>query len=409
VVDTLTQAVLLLTAHFGRSAPGQPKPLGPSEYGRLAQWLRENGLDPHQLLLDDAASVLSGWQDQSIPVDRIRNLLGRSAALGLELEKWERAGLWIMTRASPSYPTRLKRWLKIDAPPFLIGCGPQTLLNAGGVAVVGSRDATTSELALASRLGRCAAEESINVVSGGANGVDETAISAAVDTGGTAVGVLADHLLRAATSKRYRDGILSERLTLVSPFNPEAAFDVGNAMSRNRYIYCLSDAGVVVATANGSGGTWNGAMQDLKHGWVPLWISRDIGMDAGGSVLVEKGARWLPHGDFRVSELLSESHDPGSDQTSALARPMAPESPRPTVERSPDGPEFYELFVRHLRVEATAEPVTAAHLCRALDLEKAQVNAWLERAVADGHIRKLMRPVRYEHISAAASQPKLFS
>ncbi len=43
--------------------------------------------------------------------------------------------------------------------------------------------------------------------------------------------------MRAATSGRFRKYLLADNLTLVIPFNPEASFNVGNAMARNHYIY----------------------------------------------------------------------------------------------------------------------------------------------------------------------------
>ena len=41
---------------------------------------------------------------------------------------------------------------------------------------------------------------------------------------------------------------------------------------RNKYIYCLAASAAVVASRQGSGGTWNGAVESLKHGWVPRCI-----------------------------------------------------------------------------------------------------------------------------------------
>ncbi len=406
MIDEQTQAVLLLSAHFGKTATGQPKPLGPSEYGRLAQWLYEHDLEPRDMLLHDTAEILAGWQDPRIPIERVQYLLGRSAALGFELEKWGRTGLWVLTRASPQYPIRLKRQLRSDAPPVLIGAGNQEVLNAGGLAVVGSRDAIASELALASRLGKCAAGEVINITSGGAGGIDETAMLGALEAGGTAVGVFANQLLRAATSKKYRDALLDGRVALVSPFNPEAAFDVGNAMSRNRYIYCLADAAVVVATGDGTGGTWNGAMQDLKEGWVPLWVNREIG-SAGGGVLVEKGARWLPDGEYRISDLLTSSPDSHSVLES-VAPVQASNSPQSSG-AVPVDTALYDLFVRRVRSLAARGPVTARDLGASLQLENKQVSVWLDRAVADGHLQKATRPVRYVLPESAASQPQLFA
>jgi predicted Rossmann fold nucleotide-binding protein DprA/Smf involved in DNA uptake len=57
---------------------------------------------------------------------------------------------------------------------------------------------------------------------------------------------------------------MSGDLVLITPFNPEAGFNVGHAMARNRYIYCLADAAVVVSSAAGKGGTWSGALEDIE-------------------------------------------------------------------------------------------------------------------------------------------------
>ncbi len=114
-------------------------------------------------------------------------------------------------------------------------------------------------------------------------------MTSALRSEGTVVGIVADSLLRTATSKRYREYLLSGHLALISLFNPNVGFNVGNAMSRNKYIYCLADAAVVVSSANGKGGTWNGTIEDLKAGWIPLQVNRQ--RERGiGSHLVRKGA-----------------------------------------------------------------------------------------------------------------------
>jgi predicted Rossmann fold nucleotide-binding protein DprA/Smf involved in DNA uptake len=224
---------------------------------------------------------------------------------------------------------------------------------------------------------------------------------AAIDAGGTAVGVLADHLLRAATSKKFRDGLMNQRLALVSPFNPEAGFDVGNAMSRNRYIYCLADAAVVAATSHGSGGTWHGAVQNLREGWVPLWISRSIDANAGGGTLIEKGARWLPPNGFDVSRLLSLTQ---ADATAVSVDNAV------SGGKTPSQPELYALFLQRARELMSEQPATVAHICDRLDLHKSQVEAWLARAVSDGELDKVMtRPVRYALVDTSTNQPSLFS
>lgn len=310
-----TQAILLMTVWFTKAGKDEPKPLSPAEWGRFAAWLRDQEKSPEVLLTSrDPLDCLEGWLDRSVTPDRIRHLLGRSAALGLALEKWQRAGLWVMTRSDPDYPVRLKRRLKFDAPPVLFGCGNRRLLDQGGIAVVGSRAAGEGELADTTRLSARIAAQGLSVISGGARGIDEAAMLGALAHEGTAVGVLADSLLRAATSAKYRPGLMKNDLALVSPFNPEAGFDVGNAMRRNRYIYCLAEAGIVVTTSKESGGTWNGAIENLKNGWVPLWVRESSDPEPGNAALVQQGARWLPSEELDVSSLISRESSEGPGQ-----------------------------------------------------------------------------------------------
>src|SRR5678816_2198296 len=111
-VSSHTQAVLLLTAYFGKPSSGEARPLSAAEWVRLAEHLTNQGLPPETLLRQDPAQLLEGWADNSITLNRIESLLGRGGALGLAMEKWERAGLWVMTLADSDYPERLKRLLK---------------------------------------------------------------------------------------------------------------------------------------------------------------------------------------------------------------------------------------------------------------------------------------------------------
>ena len=129
-------------------------------------------------------------------------------------------------------------------------------------------------------------------------------MQATLEREGTAVGMLADGLLRAAMSAAWRKRLLSGDLVLTSAVNPEAGFHVGHAMTRNRYVYCLADAAVVVASAAGRGGTWNGAVDGLKGGWVPVWTRRNRSTSSGNPELVTRGARWLPEPLASLDSLL---------------------------------------------------------------------------------------------------------
>ena len=104
--------------------------------------------------------------------------------LSLAVETWQSAGVWVTSRHEMDYPERLHR-LKQNAPPLLYGCGEKKLLSRGGLAIVGSRDVDAAGEEFTKRAAASAAREEIQVVSGGARGVDQLAMLAALEAGGT--------------------------------------------------------------------------------------------------------------------------------------------------------------------------------------------------------------------------------
>ena len=315
------QAMMLLTVSLGKPDNADEKPLSVREWSRLAAWLKEREIEPSDLLKGDVKSKLSGWMDRSVTLSRLEHLIGRGGTLGLALERWRRAGIWVIARPESEYPDRLKRRLQLASPPILFGCGNKALLDRGGIAVVGSRAAGREDIEFTEDLGKEVARQGLSIVSGGARGVDESAMLGALRSEGTAIGVLADSLLRSGTSERFRKYLLSGDLVLTTPFNPEAGFNVGNAMSRNRYIYGLADAAVVISSTPDKGGTWNGALEDLKAAWVPLWVKRTKNEKSGNPELVRRGARWLPD-DLASLECLMNGSTGRSDDSDHAGLPL---------------------------------------------------------------------------------------
>ena len=153
-----------MTAWFSKPAKGEPKPLTPKEWGRFALWLKEKGRSPEALLeTSDISRSLDGWSDRSIDENRIRYLLERAGALGIALEKWQRAGLWVMTRSDPDYPTRLRDFEGRRAACPVRGrqadnCGSRS------IAVVGSRDISPDDLEFSTQLGgQCVARPKLGL------------------------------------------------------------------------------------------------------------------------------------------------------------------------------------------------------------------------------------------------------
>jgi predicted Rossmann fold nucleotide-binding protein DprA/Smf involved in DNA uptake len=288
-----TQAALLLCSPLRAGKSKGVSPLSIGEFNELEKQLQRIGANLEQLLEDDASALLKNL-GLTIDAEKITALLGRGFMLSMAMETWQSAGVWVTSRNEADYPERLLR-LKQNSPPLLYGCGEKIILSRGGLAVVGSRDVDAAGETFTRNVAAKAAHEQMQIVSGGARGVDQFAMLAALEAGGTVVGVLADSLLRSATSGKAREAIQDGCLTLVSAFDPEAGFNVGNAMQRNKQIYALADFGLVVSSGYNEGGTWSGAIEQLeKLHLAPIFVRAGDGVPEGNRQLLRRDALSFP-------------------------------------------------------------------------------------------------------------------
>lgn len=380
-INIKDQVVILLTVWFGSVGKSGLTPLTPSEWQSFSLWLKEKERCPETLLMnEDLNRYLEDWDNKNITADRVRSLLARAGALGLSLERWHRAGLWVMTCFDKDYPSRLKNRVAY-MPPVLFGCGNRKLLNNGGIAVIGSRDVTEEDLAYTKRLGSEIVAQEYSVISGGARGVDDAAMSGALEKEGTVVGVLSDGLMRAATSSKYRKALIAGDLVLISPFNPEAGFDVGNAMARNKYIYCLSDAAIVIASSKEKGGTWSGAVENLSNKWVPLWVKSTADNKSGNKYLVAKGGYWIPDNNLSIASLIIRDSAEGESENIQDAQPLT-----------------YSSFLSRWEKFDKKGAIKKDELRRMFNVGKKCLDQWLKQGVSEGRIIKHKNPVRYQFV-----------
>ena len=420
-----TRAILLLTAPLiiGRERRSSPKPLAPGEYNRLARRLRDLRRQPADLMGDGTGALIEECQ-LDLDAERLARLLDRGFLLSQALERWRTRALWVTSRADADYPRRLKERLGGQAPPVLYGCGSRENLDSGGLAVVGSRNVDDDLIAYTEGIGRLAAEARRTLVSGGARGIDQAAMRGALDAGGTVTGVLADRLERAATHRDHRDALMDDRLVLICPYDPAAGFLVGHAMQRNKLIYALADAALVVSAEFEKGGTWTGAVEQLdRHRFVSVYVRATGETGKGLDGLLEHGAKPWPSPDDATAlcSLLDAPPEAGpapdpapllrearSDRGPADGAPPAEAAtPQAVVEPGAgDGLTSAEKLlaaVEELLLPYLAEPRTEADVAEALDVQKPQARSWLKRLVDDGRIEKLSRPVRYREAT-----PSLF-
>lgn len=196
-----------------------------------------------------------------------------------------------VTCLDPDYPPLLRA---IPDPPVVLWCqGSVEALMAPAVALVGSRNATPTSVAVARKLGRELAEAGLVVVSGLARGVDGAAHLGALDAGGRTIAVQGRGLnliyprQHAALAARIRESgaVVSELPADRPPLPPHFPL-------RNRIISGLSLATVVVEAGQGSGSLIT-ARAALEQGRDVLAVPGGIlsGNHSGCHALIKDGAR----------------------------------------------------------------------------------------------------------------------
>ena len=289
-------AIILLCSSLGADREaGTTRPLGPRTWAKLSERLRRQSFPGPRDLLGLTADEI----DRSLDVGgdeaaRLARLLARGGQLAFELDRLRSRGIWVVTIADEAYPARLVARLGSDAPPVLFGSGNSSRLDGGGIAIVGSRDADAAAVEFTERLAGAAARGGTSVVSGGARGIDVTAMRAAAAADGFVVGVLSEGVERRLREGSTRAAVASGEAVLVSPYHPGAGFSAGAAMGRNKIIYGLSDVAVVVSSATGSGGTSTGAIEAIEGGWVPVLVRDGPGAPDGNRALIAKGGVPFP-------------------------------------------------------------------------------------------------------------------
>jgi predicted Rossmann fold nucleotide-binding protein DprA/Smf involved in DNA uptake len=419
-----TQAILLLTAPLivGRGQPSADL-LSPGEYKRLARHLHQVGKVPADLLSSQAEEVLREVHP-TIESERLKGLLARGLALSQAIDRWQTRSIWVVSRADAEYPHLLKDRLKDDRPAVIYGCGERSILEGGGLAVVGSRDVDEALIEYTESVGRLAGKAGKTLVSGGARGIDQAAMRGALEANGRVIGVMADSLEKAAMNREHREMLMEGQLVLISPYDPGAGFNVGNAMQRNKLIYALSDAALVVNSDLGKGGTWAGAVEQLDRlRLVPVYVRSSGTENKAFAALQQKGALPWPNPTdseglvaalsaenvlreskpvstqlgFEATDLLTPPETQPPAEVAIAAPDSLPVTPEPDLVTLP-APDKGESVIdpAEMLFEAAKRAISLvleiprkdAEIADALKVAKGQVKEWLLRLIEEGLIEK---------------------
>lgn len=269
-------------------------PLTIIEWNVVVKSLSEQALEPKvlQTITEDQLDMLLTKATPAQKTKIIQKIDQRQqlAFSLLELEELSLQGYGIMFRSH--MPKRIKKLTQKYLPAFFYYVGDVTLFTYRALGFVGARQANEEELAQTAMIARNAANQGVVVVSGGAKGVDETAVEAALKEGGKAIVFPADGLAKWVKKTVIREYIQNGQLLLLSTQRLEAPFSGHYAMLRNKYIHAIPDS-VLVASSEISGtktsGTWEGVLDNLKMKWTPLFV---IGESEGVKKLkMDKDAR----------------------------------------------------------------------------------------------------------------------
>lgn len=422
-ISTNTQAILLLTAPLitGRKETESQSLLSAGEYRRIAQRLRQLGQSPSDLLQNNSIQLIKELTD-IVAGDRLNRLLERGFLISQAIERWRSRAIWVLSRADSDYPKRLKNRLKEDSPPVIYGCGQSKLLDCRGLAIVGSRHVDESLIAYAKTVGQTCAQAKACVISGGAQGIDRAAMWGSLESGGRAIGVLPDSLERAALNRENRDLLLDGQLVLISPYDPSAGFNVGHAMQRNKLIYALADASLVVSADYQKGGTWAGAEEQLeKLKFVPMYVRSDGETGPGLQALARMGAiPWPnPQGSKELLTVLNQSapilqngQDRLAFESNSAELPVSTSEPDsgPAISQEVEPPPLSnssvqqaeedpaaELFgvVKDILVRLLKKPMSESEVAKNLQVSNTQTKVWLQRLVHEDVLEKKQKPARY--------------
>jgi DNA processing protein len=236
--------------------------------------LPEVGLRRFQTLIEafgSASSALSApataWRTLGLPAaacearrsPEVRD--GASAAMA-----WlERPGQHLLMWDQPGYPPLLGEI--DDAPPLLFVAGNPALLERPQLAIVGSRRATPPALDNAAMFSRYLAKAGFTITSGLAVGVDGAAHRAALEAGGSTIGVLGTGLekLYPQRHQSLAQVMIERGSAVVSEFPLDAGPLPANFPRRNRIISGLS-LGVLVVEASLASGSLISARLAAEQG-----------------------------------------------------------------------------------------------------------------------------------------------
>lgn len=179
--------------------------------------------------------------------------------------------------------------------PILFCWGDRNIFQLPGIGMCGARNVTDLGLKAASLCAEEAQASGLTVVSGYAKGVDTETHLAALRNGGKTIIVLPEGFDHFRIKRDFpRELFRAENVLVISQFAPRQPWSASGAMTRNRLIYGLGLA-LVVIEAGEKGGTLAAGEGAIQHGRPVLVLDFDSSTPTGNRILVERGGVPVPN------------------------------------------------------------------------------------------------------------------
>ncbi|WP_163647774.1 DNA-processing protein DprA [Modicisalibacter sp. 'Wilcox'] len=297
--------------------------------------------------LAELRAARPAWPDGWLAVlpaparDALRLWLARPAASPLEALvdralAWEAASAThhLLYPGHPAWPALLDELP--DPPPLLWAWGELSALDAPGLAIVGTRRPTRDGLGNAARFAGELAGAGFCVISGMAMGIDGRAHQAALEAGGSSIGVLGcgiDGVYPARHGALYR--AMRETGLLLSEHPPGTRANPAFFPRRNRLITGLSLGVLVVEAAEKSGSLISARLAGEQNREVfALPGSLNNPQARGCLALIRQGATLVTELDDILAELAhwipargEPFGEPFGEPAGAASPPATPEEP----------------------------------------------------------------------------------
>jgi predicted Rossmann fold nucleotide-binding protein DprA/Smf involved in DNA uptake len=442
-------AIILICSNLAISRNLNLKPYTITEWNKLADKLLDSSVKrPKNLLKLSREELQKELELPDKEVSRLLELLSRGGNLAIELENLRNKGIRIVTRADREYPSQFKEKLKKKSPPVLYYCGDLKLLNTEGIAVVGSRNIDEIALEFTKKLVIKAVEENLTIYSGGAKGVDSVSEEEALKYNGRVVSFIADGLANRIKRKHIREKIMDGQLLVLSAHHPNMTFKSWIAMERNKYVYTLSHAAFVVSADYKKGGTWAGATENVRNNWVKLIVRKEEKLKGNeellklggipledvfenknfdlkkfienneGTTIEDQQEKVVQSSIFDIPKDIKQEDnaivkDKSSLETKLDNKEIEENNQKNTEQENKsiieedkkseiesDDEKTYDIYYIALPTikRILKEEKKGDEVARILNVNKKQANDWINRALKDGEIKKLTRPVRYKCI-----------